>query len=129
MTLGNVDALALSALCRPISADIFPFLPLAVDSPVGFGKMRFARGELSGNEMVRLLNILADSSNGATRYELTVLDAVNAALVYQAVELNLVDVKLDSNRGMPTYRFHLADAGRRLLRSGLQNDEDCSHSR
>jgi hypothetical protein len=66
-------------------------------------------------EMVRLLKILADSLNGATRYELTVLDGVNAALIYQAVEQDLVEVELESKRGMSSYRFHLADAGRKLL--------------
>jgi hypothetical protein len=113
-----------------ISAEIFPFLRFQVDSLVGSVRTvrTVARSQASGDEMVRLLNILADCLNGATPYELTVLDGVNDALIYQAIELDLINVELDSRHGMATYRFHIAAAGRKLLRSGSRNDENSSQS-
>jgi hypothetical protein len=77
-----------------------------------------ARSQLSGDEMVRLLNILADRLNGATQYELTVLNDLDPALIYPAVQLDLLDVEPDAKPGAGNYRFHLAAAGRSLLQSG-----------
>ena len=50
-----------------------------------------------------------------TRYELAVLEGINARLIYDAVELDLVEVERESNRKTGGYRFHLSDRGRKLL--------------
>ena len=70
--------------------------------------------ELSA-ELMRLLSILSDRPNGAARYELAVLEGINARLIYDAVELDLVEVERESNRNTGGYRFQLSDRGRKLL--------------
>jgi hypothetical protein len=70
--------------------------------------------ELSA-ELMRLLSVLSDRPSGATRYELAVLEGINARLIYDAVELDLVTVERESNRKTGGYRFNLSDRGRKLL--------------
>jgi hypothetical protein len=70
--------------------------------------------ELSA-ELMRLLSILSDRPHGATRYELALLEGINARLIYNAVELDLVEVERESNRKTGGCRFRLSDRGRKLL--------------
>jgi hypothetical protein len=67
--------------------------------------------EVSG-EILRLLSILSDRSDGATQYELAVLEGVSASLIYKAVMLDLVYAQ---RQGDETYRYLLRETGRALL--------------
>jgi len=62
-------------------------------------------------EMIRLLGILAGCSNGATNREL-VMREVRSSLIYQAVMLSLVRVRIDPEED---YRFEILPAGIELL--------------
>jgi hypothetical protein len=65
-------------------------------------------------EMVRLLGILADCPEGSTQHEL-ITQGVKSSLIYEAVMLNLVRVKLERGLGPAAYRFHILPAGIQLL--------------
>lgn len=70
--------------------------------------------EVSG-EILRLLSILSDRSDGATQYELAVLEGVSASLIYKAVMLDLVYAQRQSDEEAATFRYYLREAGRALL--------------
>ena len=73
--------------------------------------------EVSG-EVLRLLSILSGRPNGATQHELTVLEGINASLIYKAIVLALVRAHPQSGQGTVVYHYHLMDAGRKLLNAG-----------
>ena len=50
-----------------------------------------------------------------TRYVLAMLEGINASLIYDAVELDIIEVERESNRKTAGYRFHLSDRGPKLL--------------
>ena len=70
--------------------------------------------EVSG-EILRLLSILSDRSDGATQYELAVLEGVSASLIYKAVMLDLVYAQRQSHEETGTFRYYLREAARALL--------------
>jgi hypothetical protein len=70
--------------------------------------------EVSG-EILRLLSILSDRSDGATQYELTVKHGVSASLIYKAVMFDLVYAERQSHEEAGTFRYYLREAGRALL--------------
>jgi hypothetical protein len=71
--------------------------------------------EVSG-ELLRLLTILSTRAQGATQYELAVLEGVSSSLIYKAVMLDLVIARPEQDGELPAaYRYYLLDAGRALL--------------
>jgi hypothetical protein len=65
-------------------------------------------------EIVRLLGILADCSEGFTQYEL-ITQGVKSNLIFDAVMLKLTRVEQERVLGHIAYRFYIMPAGAQLL--------------